>query len=120
MCMSALLFYRVDRILFASVDPVWAGMHDWLRRAPWATQNETHHEHLGGEFGAFGYVLHVSRLATIAPQHVIEAHQRAAGPLFDRATGGKTVRVLTELSAAGTSATAADALEILWGDLVGL
>jgi Cytidine and deoxycytidylate deaminase zinc-binding region len=120
MCMSAILFYRVDRIFFASVDPVWAGMHEWLRGAPWATQRETRHEHLGGALGALGYVLHVSKLATVAPPHVIEAHQRSAGPLFDYATDGAAVRTLTELSAAGRTTSAADALEVLWDVLVGL
>jgi tRNA(adenine34) deaminase len=117
MCMSTLLMYRVHRVCFASFDPVWAGMHEWLSTAPWAIRRETRHEHLGGELGALGYVLHVSKLVTVAPPHVIEAHQRAAGPLFDRATDGAAVQALTELSAAGS---VADALELLWDDLVDL
>jgi tRNA(Arg) A34 adenosine deaminase TadA len=120
MCASALLFYRVDRVWYASSDPVWAGMHEWLRTAPWATRTETQHERLGGELGAFGYVLHVSRLVTVAPPHVIEAHQRLAGPLFGHATDGAAMQALSELGAAGASTTAADALELLWDDLIGL
>jgi len=120
MCMSALLFYRVDRIYFASVDPVWAGMHDWLRGAPWASRREAIHEHIGGELGALGYVLHVSRLATVAPPHVIDAHREAAGPWFDWATSATALQALTELSVAGSSATAADVLELLWADLVSM
>lgn len=120
MCMSALLFYRVERIFFASFDPVWQGMHEWLRAAPWASRKETRLEHLGGTLGALGYVLHVSRLVTIAPQHVIEPHQRTAGALFEYATDITTVRALTDLSAAGEYTTAADVLEVLWDDLVGL
>jgi hypothetical protein len=65
-------------------------------------------------------VLHVSRAATVAPQHVIDAHREAAGPWFDCATSATTLRDLTELSAADTSATAADVLELLWADLVGM
>jgi hypothetical protein len=57
---------------------------------------------------------------SVAPRHVIEAHQRLAGPLFHRATDGAVMRSLTELGANGASTTAADALEILWPDLVGL
>ena len=120
MCASALLFYQVDRVCFASPDPVWAGMHEWLGTAPWATRRETHHEHLGGALGALGYVLHVSRLVTVAPRHVMEAHERVGGPLFHRATEGATTRALTELGAEGASTTAADALDLLWDDLVGL
>jgi tRNA(Arg) A34 adenosine deaminase TadA len=75
MCMGAIPVYRVDRVSFASVDPVWAGMHEWFDSAPWAARRETRLAHLGGEFGALGYVLHVSRLANVAPPHVIAAHQ---------------------------------------------
>lgn len=120
MCMSALLFYRVDRICFASFDPVWVGMHEWLRTAPWATRTEVRHEHLGGEIGAFGYVLHLSRLISVAPQQVIEAHQQAAGALFACATDGTGVRALAELHTAGASASVTDALELLWDDLIAL
>ncbi len=119
MCTSALLFYRVDRVFFASSDPVWTGMHEWLDTAPWATRREIHREQLGGELGALGYLLHVSRLVTVAPPHVIEAHQGAGGPLFDRVADGSTLQRLTELNAPGASTTAADALELLWGDLAG-
>jgi hypothetical protein len=56
----------------------------------------------------------------VAPRHVIEAHQRATGPLFHRATDAAVMRTLTELGADGASTTAADALELLWPDLVGL
>jgi hypothetical protein len=94
-------------------------MHEWLGSAPWATRRETHLEHLGGEFGALGYVLHVSRLVTVAPPHVIEAHQRSAGPLFDHATDDAALRALTELSAVGSN-TVADVLKLLWDDLVSL
>jgi hypothetical protein len=75
---------------------------------------------ISGELGAMGYVLHVSRLVTVAPRHVMEAHERAGGPLFHRATDGATMRALTELGAEGAPTTAADALELLWDDLVGL
>jgi hypothetical protein len=120
MCASALLFYQVDRVCFASPDPVWAGMHEWLRTAPWVTRRETHHEYLGGELGAMGYVLHVSRLVSVAPRHVMEAHEQLGSPLFRCATDGATMRALTELGAKGLSTTAADALELLWDELVGL
>ena len=70
------------------------------------------------QIGAFGYVLHVSRLVTVAPPQVIEAHQGSrAAALFDRVADGSGLRALTELSAAGASTTAADALELLWDDL---
>jgi hypothetical protein len=118
MCTSTIFIYRVDRVFFATPDPVWTGMHEWLATAPWASRRETRHELLGGEVGALGYVLHVSRLVTVAPPHVIEAHQGAGGRLFDHVADGSALRALSELSAAGASTTAADALELLWDDLV--
>jgi tRNA(Arg) A34 adenosine deaminase TadA len=117
MCTSALHTYRVDRILFASFDPVWEGMHEWLGSAPWATRRETRRACLGGEFGALGYVLHLSRLATIAPLHVIEAHRHATEPLFASATSTEVESALSEL---GAAATAADVLACLWDGLVRL
>ena len=42
------------------------------------------------------------------------------GPLFDRTADGWALRALAELGAAGTSTTAADALALLWDDVVGL
>jgi hypothetical protein len=53
-------------------------------------------------------------------EEIVARHQRVAGPLFHRATDGMAMQALTELSAAGASTTAADALELLWDDLVGL
>jgi hypothetical protein len=40
--------------------------------------------------------------------------------LFDRATDGAVVQALTQLGAPGAVSSVADALELLWDDLVGL
>jgi tRNA(Arg) A34 adenosine deaminase TadA len=120
MCMGAILVYRVDRVSFASVDPVWAGMHEWFDSAPWAARRETRLAHLGGEFGALGYVLHVSRLANVAPPHVIAAHQTSAGPSFQCATSGAVLATLHHLHTVNASTSVVDVLELLWDDLVGL
>ena len=82
-------------------------------------RRETHREQLGGELGALGYLLHVSRLVTVAPPHVIGAHQ--GRPLVrprDRwLTGAGDDRTQR---AGRRSTTVADALELLWEDLGGL
>ncbi len=115
MCTSALLFYRIERVAFASVDPVWLGMHEWLQSAPWASRNHLTRECLGGELGAFGYV---SRLAEIAPTHVLETHQQETSQLFDFATSSVVCDVLTGLAATNEPATTDSVLANLWKDLV--
>jgi tRNA(Arg) A34 adenosine deaminase TadA len=120
MCTSALLFYRIDRIAYASPDPVWAGMHEWFLSAPWASRHQFTRACLAGEFGAFGYVLHVSRLAEIAPCHVLEAHQHASRRRFDFATDPGVATLLTELATGDELATTDIVLAHLWTDLVRL
>jgi tRNA(Arg) A34 adenosine deaminase TadA len=118
MCTSALLFYRIERVAFASVDPVWLGMHEWFQSAPWASRNHLTRECLGGELGAFGYVLHISRLAEIAPTHVLETHQQETSQLFDFATSSVVCDLLTGVAATNEPATTDSVLANLWKDLV--
>jgi tRNA(Arg) A34 adenosine deaminase TadA len=118
MCTSTLLLYRVNQVSFAAPDPVWEGMHDWLDAAPFASLSQTKRECLGGELGAFGYLLHISRLAPHAPPHVVEAHQRSAGQLFQAATAVRTLERLSELEDGNADSSAGDALAITWDDLV--
>jgi tRNA(adenine34) deaminase len=118
MCTSALLLYRVNWVNFAAPDPVWEGMHNWLNAAPFASLSQTRRECLGGELGAFGHLLHISRLAPHAPSHVIEAHQRSAGQLFQLATAVRTLDRLSELEDGDALSSARDALAVTWDDLV--
>jgi tRNA(adenine34) deaminase len=120
MCTSALLFYGIERIAFASADPVWAGMDEWFLSAPWASRHRCTRLRLAGTLGAFGYVLHVSRLAGIAPPHVLEAHERATRPLFDFATDARVAARLAELAAGREPAATEVVLTNLWTDLVRL
>jgi tRNA(Arg) A34 adenosine deaminase TadA len=118
MCSSALLFYRIERIAFASVDPVWLGMHEWFLSAPWGSPTQFTRICLGGEFGAFGYVLHVSRLAEVAPAHVLEAHQRETSRLYQFATGNEVSTVLNELASMNETPTTDVVLAALWDGLL--
>ena len=120
MCTSALLLYRVKQVNFAAPDPVWEGMNDWLNAAPFASLSQTRRECLGGELGAFGHLLHISRLAPHAPPHVVEAHQRSAGQLFQFATAVGTLDRLSELQDGDSVSSARDALAVAWDDLMRL
>jgi hypothetical protein len=97
-------------VAFASVDPVWLGMHEWLQSAPWASRNHLTRDCLGGELGAFGHVLHISRLAEIAPTHVLETHQQETSQLLDFATSSEVCDQLTGLAATNEPATT----DIIW------
>ena len=120
MCTSALLFYRIEHIAFATIDPVWLGMHEWFLSAPWASRHPVTRECLGGELGAFGYVLHVSKLAGIAPSHVLDADRQVTRRLFDFATDPDVVAVLANLAATDEPAPTDIVLASLWTDLVRL
>ena len=65
-------------------------------------------------------MLHVSRLAEIAPAYVIEAHQQVTRGLFEFATSAAVCGLLAELAAAGDAATPDIVLANLWTDLVRL
>jgi tRNA(Arg) A34 adenosine deaminase TadA len=116
MCTCALMHYRVRQVHFATSDPVWAGMHDWLDTVPFASISAVSGECLGGELGAFGYLLHLSRLAPHAPPRVLDAHQRSVGSLFGFATAARTLDRLTELGEDSISSVH-DALMSTWDDL---
>jgi tRNA(adenine34) deaminase len=120
MCTGALLFYGIEHIAFACADPVWAGMDEWLLSAPWSARHRCGRACLGGALGAFGCVLHVSRLAGIAPRHVLEAYERTARPLFDFATEPRLAARLADLAAGGEPAATEDVVTDLWTDLVRL
>jgi tRNA(adenine34) deaminase len=120
MCTSALLLYRVKQVYFAAPDPVWEGMHEWLNTAPFASLRQPTRECLGGELGAFGHLLHISRLAPRAPPHVVEAHQRSAGKLFHAATAVDILDRLSQLDDGDAASSACDALTVVWDDLVRL
>ena len=120
MCTSALHFYRVEHVAFAAADPVWLGMHEWLQSAPWASRNESTRECLRGELGAFGYVLHVSKLAKIAPPYVLEAHQQQTRLLFEFALGDELLYLLDGFAALDSLTTTDEVLAALWDDLVQL
>jgi tRNA(Arg) A34 adenosine deaminase TadA len=120
MCSSTMLLYRIEEISFAATDPLWHGMDEWLLTAPWVMVHPAPiRTRLEGELSVLGYVLHVSRLASIAPPHVIAAHVGAARPAFEFATEPDTIRRLTTLAELGPASAEAVVRE-LWDDLTEL
>lgn len=118
MCACTIRMYHLGRVHYATSDPVWEGMHDVFTRIPSLARHLPARELLGGPFGTFGHVLHLTALIERAPEWVIDAHDLhapatlalarslvGAGRLHEMATAGMAVdsvagTLWTELSAA--------------------
>jgi tRNA(Arg) A34 adenosine deaminase TadA len=74
MCAATIRIYRMPRVCYAADDPVWGGMHELFTTFEPIARALPERECLGGVFGAFAHVLHLSWLADRAPQAVIDAH----------------------------------------------
>ena len=120
MCSATMLLYRIEQIFYAAADPVWHGMDEWLLTAPWvASSQPAVRTCLRGELGVLGYVLHVSKLASIAPAHVLAAHEAAMRPVYEFATSADTMRTLSSLAKSQPTSAAA-VLRELWSALSSL
>jgi tRNA(Arg) A34 adenosine deaminase TadA len=120
MCSSTMQLYRIEQISYAASDPLWHGMDEWLLTAPWEMVHEPPtRTRLEGEMSVLGYTLHVSRLASIAPPHVIAAHENAARPAFEFATRADTIRRLGAVAELGP-VSAEPVVRELWNDLTEL
>jgi tRNA(Arg) A34 adenosine deaminase TadA len=78
MCAATIRIYRIPRVCYAADDPVWGGMHELFATYEPIARALPARERLGGPFGAFAHVLHLSWLADRAPQAVIDAHDSVA------------------------------------------
>jgi tRNA(Arg) A34 adenosine deaminase TadA len=85
MCMSTILIYRVERVFFATPDPVWTGMHEWLGTAPWASRKETRHELLPARRRR--QPTHSSSCGTTSPTDRRDAAELSLGPDRTREPG---------------------------------
>lgn len=117
MCTSEMHFYQVVEVRFAGTDPVWTGMHDWLATEPFAGARMTGRQAHGGILGTFATVLHLSRLAPIAPDHVIAAYEQTVPELLDYATQPSLEARLNEWRREGGERSAGDVMELLRDEL---
>jgi tRNA(adenine34) deaminase len=78
MCAATIRIYRIPRVCYAADDPVWGGMHELFATYEPIARALPARERLGGPYGAFAHVLHLSWLADRAPQAVIDAHDSVA------------------------------------------
>jgi tRNA(Arg) A34 adenosine deaminase TadA len=118
MCAATIRIYQLPKVVYAAADPVWDGMHDLFHQLEPIARGLPDRELLGGPWGAFAHLLHLSWLADHAPDHVLEAHGRMTPRYLDVATrvvgSGELQRMV--LSGAGV----VDAASMLWSDIEAL
>jgi len=119
MCAGAILISHIPRVHYAAADPLFDGMQEWLRALPYASARLPERECLGGPFGAFAHVLHLSWLAFwIGDGPVLAPHQTLAP--FQHALAFDIVEACRLTPVAAARGTVTDALDVLWPDLVSL
>lgn len=118
MCAATLRLYRIPHVDYAADDPVWDGLHDVLSRVPAIARGLPSRTRLGGPWGAFGHVVHLSRLLGRAPDEVLAAHASLSLRHLDVAKHIERSGALQRV--ANNGGTVLDALELLWVDLTDL
>ncbi len=119
MCAATIAFYRVPTVHFAAADPFFDGLHDWLGTYPFTAERRPDRRILGGPIGAFCHVLHLAWLVAYpAPPQVVDAHRRLTPAALECARTIADRHRLRHMADVG--ATALDAVEELWPDLMTL
>jgi len=119
MCAATIAFYRVPAVHYAAADPFFDGLHDWLGSYPFTAERRPDRRRLGGPIGAFCHVLHLAWLVAYpAPPQVVEAHRRLTPAALDCASTLADRHRLRQIADLG--ATAFDAMEEVWPDLLTL
>lgn len=88
MCAATVRIYRIPKVLYAAADPVWDGMHDLFSQLEPIARGLPERELLGGRWGAFAHLLHLTWLADHAPDHVLEAHGKLTPEYLEADEGG--------------------------------
>ncbi|HEX7168084.1 MAG TPA: nucleoside deaminase [Acidimicrobiales bacterium] len=118
MCAATIRIYRLPKVAYAADDPVWDGMHDLFTQLEPIARGLPERERLGGPWGAFAHVLHLSWLADHGPAHVLEAHGALSPAHLEVAARVAAARDLRGLADRG--ARALDAATVLWADVTRL
>jgi tRNA(adenine34) deaminase len=112
MCAATIRIYRIPKVVYASEDPVWDGMHALFSQLEPIARGLPERECLGGPWGAFGHVLHLTRLIEFEPDWVLAAHGRLAPHYLQMARTIHADNVLQQVVEGGGSVVAAAAA--LW------
>jgi tRNA(adenine34) deaminase len=115
MCAATIRIYRLPRVVYAAKDPVWDGMDDLFRQMEPIARGMPDRELLGGPWGAFAHLLHLSWLADHAPDHVLGAHSKMTPRYLDLATRLAGSRDLQGIALSGGGVI--EAARTLWADI---
>ena len=115
MCAATIRIYRLPKVAYAAADPVWDGMNDLFRQLEPIVRGLPERELLGGPWGAFAHLLHLSWLADHAPDYVLEAHSTRTPQYLDIARRVADSRKLQRMASSGAGVV--DAVSTLWGDI---
>lgn len=86
MCAATIRMYRMPKVLYATADPVWDGMHALFSQLEPIARGLPERQVLGGPWGAFAHLLHLTWLAEHAPAYVLDAHGNMTPGYLDAAT----------------------------------
>jgi tRNA(adenine34) deaminase len=115
MCAATIRIYRLPKVVYAAGDPVWDGLDDLFRQLEPIARGLPDRELLGGPWGAFAHLLHLSWLADHAPEHVLEAHSKMTPRYLDIATKVARSRELQCMASSGAGVV--DVATTLWTDI---
>jgi len=118
MCAATIRIYRMPKVAYAAADPVWDGLPDHFARFESIARGMPERERLGGPWGAFAHVLHLSWLADHGPDYVLGAHGKLSPEHLRVASRVASDRNLRRL--ADGRATVLDAAATLWKDVESL
>lgn len=118
MCAGTIRIYRIPTLRYAAADPVWDGMDELFSRLEPIARGLPERELLGGPWGAFSHLLHLSWLLDHAPDHVLEAHGQRASRQLEAATRVASDGALQR--AASSEEHVLDAAGSVWSEVEGL
>jgi tRNA(adenine34) deaminase len=107
MCAATIRIYRIPKVVYASEDPVWDGLHDHFAKLASIARELPQRECLGGPWGAFGHLLHLARLIEFEADWALDAHDRLAPHHLEHARTIVSEGRLQRLAASGGSVIAA-------------
>lgn len=113
MCAGTIRLYQIPHVAYAANDPVWTGLHETFLGVPAIARQLATRSCLGGPFGVFAHILHLSFLVETAPPNVTEAHLAEMAQFAVQVNESNNLRVLAD-----EDATVVDALTSVWDEVV--
>src|SRR5262245_37242308 len=115
MCAATIRIYRIPTVFYAAADPVWEGLHDHFGKLEPIARGLPERLLLGGPWGAFAHLLHLTWLTANGPDHVIAAHAHLTA---ERVAIARSIADRGALrTIAESDGSVVDAATAIWSDL---